>query len=215
MKEIQYRIRYKNLTGSWFTNVKSAIQYLHADPEFIELDYINLDNIEIETRTISDMEKMEYRAHYKNLTGEWFSTEEAAREHLMYNNDFKYDDIDPDHIRIETRVIKSQKIINLTSFDVNILGGVDGRIVRTYPKSGITVRLKERTSFEEQLNDGTIIVKTVFKEPENLPEYKEGVYYIVSQLIKSTLHDRKDLLVPADVMCDENGNIVGCYALSR
>lgn len=38
-------------------------------------------------------------------------------------------------------------------------------------------------------------------------------YYIVSQIVKSALPTRKDLLVPAEVVRDENGNIVGCKSL--
>jgi len=41
------------------------------------------------------------------------------------------------------------------------------------------------------------------------------VYYIVSQLVKSALPDRDDLLVPAEVVRDETGRIVGCRSLGR
>ena len=38
-------------------------------------------------------------------------------------------------------------------------------------------------------------------------------YYIVSQMVKSALPNRKDLLVPADVVRDKQGNILGCKTL--
>jgi hypothetical protein len=38
-------------------------------------------------------------------------------------------------------------------------------------------------------------------------------YYIVSQLVKSALPNRCDLLVPAEVQRDEKGNIIGCRSL--
>ena len=38
-------------------------------------------------------------------------------------------------------------------------------------------------------------------------------YYIVSQLIKSAFPERNDLLVPAEVVRDSSGNIVGCRSL--
>lgn len=41
------------------------------------------------------------------------------------------------------------------------------------------------------------------------------VYYIVSQIVKSALPERHDLLVPAEVVRDEMGNILGCKSLGR
>lgn len=38
----------------------------------------------------------------------------------------------------------------------------------------------------------------------------EDIYYLVSQLVKSTLPSRKDLLVPAEVVRDKDGNIISC-----
>jgi hypothetical protein len=40
-------------------------------------------------------------------------------------------------------------------------------------------------------------------------------YYIVSQLVKSALPSRNDLLVPAEVVRDASGNIIGCRSLGR
>lgn len=56
--------------------------------------------------------------------------------------------------------------------------------------------------------------KTSFGEVEGLPEYKEGVYYIVSRMIRDALPDRQDLLVPEGIVRDEIGNIIGCKALA-
>lgn len=42
-----------------------------------------------------------------------------------------------------------------------------------------------------------------------------AIYYIVSQLVKSALPDREDLLVPAEVVRDEQGHIIGCRSLGR
>jgi hypothetical protein len=40
-----------------------------------------------------------------------------------------------------------------------------------------------------------------------------NTYYIVSQIIKNALPHRDDLLVPADVVRDDRGNIIGCKSL--
>ena len=59
------------------------------------------------------------------------------------------------------------------------------------------------------------ITITYFGTPEGLPEREFQIYYIVSQLIKSALPDRTDLLVPAEVVRDKDGNIIGCRSLGR
>ena len=63
--------------------------------------------------------------------------------------------------------------------------------------------------------DGIRTSYTVFGEPEGLPDFKDGVFYVVSQLVKSALPNRKDLLVPAEVVRDEKGQIIGCKSLGR
>lgn len=101
------------------------------------------------------------------------------------------------------------KVINMTPHDVNIVGGL------TYPKSGLQIRLAVKTVQCEPLPDGTPTSKTEFGEPEGLPEFEDGTYYIVSQLVKNALPGRTDLLVPAEVVRDEAGVIVGAKSLGR
>jgi hypothetical protein len=103
-------------------------------------------------------------------------------------------------------------IINMTPHPVNVIDTVR-RSVKTYPASGRTIRLTSQTVSAGMLEDGTPITRTVFGEHVGLPEYQEGTFYIVSQLVKSALPDRKDLLVPAGVMRDGVGNIIGCRSL--
>lgn len=57
--------------------------------------------------------------------------------------------------------------------------------------------------------------RTVFGRPVGLPEPKTDVWLIVSQLVKSALPDRTDLLVPTDIVRDANGSIIGCRSLGR
>ncbi|MCK9597609.1 MAG: hypothetical protein M0R06_01135 [Sphaerochaeta sp.] len=86
--------------------------------------------------------------------------------------------------------------------------------VRKFAPSGQTIRLEMETEPRRPI-DGipTSVIK--FGEPIGLPEQADGVYYIVSQIVKSACPERTDLLVPTDVMRDTNGNIVGCRALGR
>ena len=102
-------------------------------------------------------------------------------------------------------------IINKTPHPIHILDDENNTIM-TFESSG-SIRLKASTVDAGFTVDDIKITKTVFGEPEGLPEYKLGLFYIVSQLVKSALPNREDLLVPAEVVRDDNGNIIGCRSL--
>ena len=99
------------------------------------------------------------------------------------------------------------QIKNLTPHAIHLVDQ-DGQVLRTFTSEGL-VRLKTTT-----VDAGTIagcrVTRTEFGQPEGLPEFQEGTYYLVSQLVKNALPERKDLLVPAEVVRDQSGNIVGC-----
>ncbi len=99
-------------------------------------------------------------------------------------------------------------IRNLTPHPIVVIRGEE-RI--TIPSSGLA-RLAAKTVRGGEI-DGIPLSKTVFGQPEGLPDPQDGVYLVVSQLIKSALPQRTDLLVPAEVVRDEKGNIVGCQSL--
>jgi hypothetical protein len=101
-------------------------------------------------------------------------------------------------------------IKNMTPHDVNIVG-LDGAVKKTYPSDGL-IRLSTKT-VEVGEDDGVLLTRTEFGEPEGLPELVPGTYLIVSQLVKSALPERTDLVVPAEMVRDENGRIVGCRSL--
>lgn len=105
-------------------------------------------------------------------------------------------------------------VINKTQHAVHIVDE-NGQVVRTYEKGDSQIRLAVKTVQDVPLVDGTPTSRTEFGEPEGLPDYVEGVFYIVSQLVKNALPNRTDLLVPAEVVRDEKGNIVGCKSLGR
>ena len=104
-------------------------------------------------------------------------------------------------------------VVNKTPHQVHILDE-NGQVVRTYEKSEGQIRLAVKTVKDEPLGD-VPTSRTVFGEPEGLPDFQEGTFYIVSQLVKNALPNRTDLLVPAEVVRDEKGNIVGCKSLGR
>ena len=104
-------------------------------------------------------------------------------------------------------------IINCTPHPVCIVGA-DGSITQTIPASGIVIRLVATTVADEPIA-GVATSRTVFGEATGLPDQQEGVFLIVSQLVKSALPQRSDLLVPAEMVRDSNGNIIGCRSLGR
>lgn len=103
-------------------------------------------------------------------------------------------------------------IINKTPHPVNICN-TEGKIIRTYPKAEAPIRLAAKTIPAGSLEDGTPLTKTDFGKPEGLPDYQEGTFLIVSQIVKSALPNRTDLLVPAEVVRDTTSNIIGCKSL--
>ncbi|MFA6514525.1 MAG: hypothetical protein WCT50_04550 [Patescibacteria group bacterium] len=105
-----------------------------------------------------------------------------------------------------------KKIINLTPHAITIVG-VDGvTVVKTIPTEG-SVRLKTATEPTGESVDGVPLTKTVFGEPEGLPEQSDDTIIIVSQLVKTALPQRSDLVVPAEVVRDPSGNIIGAKSL--
>ncbi len=102
------------------------------------------------------------------------------------------------------------KILNLTPHPITICDG-NGVKIREIPSSGL-VRLKAVTVPAGAVN-GIPVTKTEFGQAEGLPDFQEGTYYIVSQLVKTALPGREDLLVPAEVVRDASGVIIGCKSL--
>lgn len=102
------------------------------------------------------------------------------------------------------------KIKNFTPHPISICNNA-GEIIRVIQPEGL-VRLKAVTVPAGEI-DGVPVTRTEFGQPEGLPEFKEGIFIVVSQLVKTALPSRSDLLVPAEVVRDEKGNIIGCKSL--
>ena len=59
------------------------------------------------------------------------------------------------------------------------------------------------------------ISQSVFGEVIDLPSQEKNTFFIVSRLVLSACKDRDDLLVPNELVRDENGNIIGCKSLAN
>jgi hypothetical protein len=132
-------------------------------------------------------------------------------------------------------------IKNLTPHPVVIVyTEEDPRPIITIQPKEIPARLSAWTENAGSA-DGIPMTRTVFGKPINLPDQAfecpacgdigphinfNGVtpccnaqpfmvWLIVSQIVKNALPDREDLLVPAQVVRDGEGNIIGCRSLGR
>jgi len=97
------------------------------------------------------------------------------------------------------------EIINLTPHPIVV---DNGEVSKTYEPSGEVARvLTESTKVGEV--DGFDVVSTKVIG-DNLPEQKEGVYLIVSAMVKGLRPERKDLLAPntGAAKRNEKGHIV-------
>jgi len=101
-------------------------------------------------------------------------------------------------------------IKNFTPHPITVVDS-KGNIVKTFQPEGL-VRLKASTVPAGFEVDGVPVTKTVFGEPEGLLEQQDGVFIVVSQLVKSALPQRTDLVVPAEVLRDTEGKILGCQS---
>lgn len=64
------------------------------------------------------------------------------------------------------------------------------------------------------MRDHLPLVRRKFGAVSGLPDPKDGVAYIVSQIIADALPERRDLLVPADVVRGADGQVIGCKSFA-
>lgn len=102
-------------------------------------------------------------------------------------------------------------IINCTPHAVTVVDA-EGKILRIIESNGSPIRLASSTVPAGEF-DGVPLTRTEFGEPVNLPDPQEGTVYIVSQLVKNAIPGRSDLVVPAEVLRDDKGQIIGCRSL--
>ena len=116
---------------------------------------------------------------------------------------------------------KNIKVVNCTPHDVVLItesGYLGLPSIAIFKSSGIIPRLLEQQQKISSINNDGLeidIVKKSFLEPEGLPEPQENTLYIVSALVAGACKNRDDLVVPNDIIRDEEGKIVGCKNLAK
>lgn len=85
--------------------------------------------------------------------------------------------------------------------------------IAVYPSQGVA----RATSSRELLYtiNNIPVFKTVYGEPEGLPEPVGNTYIIVSALTAQAAPERHDLLIVDGAVRDSEGKIVGCTAFGR
>lgn len=96
---------------------------------------------------------------------------------------------------------------NFTPYEVIV---VDGHIAISYESEGIA-RVSAK-SVQVGTVDDIPLIRQEFGEVEGLPAPKEGTYLIVSRMVASALPERRDLVVPADLVRNGKGEVIGCKA---
>jgi hypothetical protein len=102
-----------------------------------------------------------------------------------------------------------EKIVNLTPHP--ILFVLDEGKVMEFPSQGVA-RVSEVSETIGSMN-GLPIVRKKFGEVIGLPAPQNGVGLIVSAMVQSACPSRNDLFVPADLVRDQQGKIIGCKSL--
>ena len=124
-------------------------------------------------------------------------------KHLLQDEGFEeYFEGDEYHL---VQMYSLPEVVNLTPHAINVVGYSE------IPPSGLIARVTTKT-VPTGMIAGLPVVRTEFGEVTGLPELNE-VYFIVSSIVKSA-SNRKNILVPGELVRDEKGNITGCKSLS-
>lgn len=107
-------------------------------------------------------------------------------------------------------------MLNRTEHDVKVYNTVGAiipdKVLEKYHGEPIRVSCESR---KVDTIEGVDIYENVYGEVTGLPEFKEGVYYVVSAMVRQALPHRKDLLSPGQLIRNEQGQPIGCLGLVR
>lgn len=104
---------------------------------------------------------------------------------------------------------------NLTPHEVKIfkLNGVTPDLDVIIEASEIIARVSCEYIKVDKKVDGIDLYRHVFGEVTGLPAYEEGVYLLVSTMVRETLPLRKDLVSPGQLLRNDKGEVIGCLGL--
>jgi hypothetical protein len=116
---------------------------------------------------------------------------------------------------MENNVNESRVVINLCPHVLNILDA-EGK-VRDFPKCETPARVSQSEELQGYIL-GVPVTRQKFGNVENLPEPKEGHFYVVSRIVAAAAKEEgrktSDLLIPGPGVRDEEGKIIGAKGFS-
>ena len=108
-------------------------------------------------------------------------------------------------------------IRNLTPHPITILVGADPAHPAwsiTLPPSGLVARVAAHMEDASPVFGIPVVTRTL-GQVIGLPAPKFGYYYLVSSMVADAATNRHDLLVPGELVRDDQGNPIGCRGLAR
>lgn len=104
---------------------------------------------------------------------------------------------------------------NLTPHEVKIykLNGTVPDLDVVIEAGGAVARVSCEYIKVDKKVEGIDMYRTVFGEVTGLPDYEEGVYLLVSTMVREALPLRSDLVSPGQLLRDNDGNVIGCLGL--
>lgn len=150
-------------------------------------------------------------------TNNTFTTDELLMHDFYNTSDSTFNNFDLGIVaksvgKDSYKLYPGTTIINLTPHHVNIY--IDKDEIITIKTKGLhkAVRCLSLTKCIGKIAN-IDLTRTELGEVYNLPNEKKDVYYIVSRMVFDIIKDRKDLLVPNDVVRNNEGDVIGCRNL--
>src|SRR5690606_25377330 len=108
------------------------------------------------------------------------------------------------------------RLVNLTPHEIRLLTQQPEGLF-FIPPSRQVARVAVRREDAGYIDAGGVpipLARTRYGEIEGLPDPQPGTLYIVSSLVAAAARDRDDLLVPDDLVRDDEGRIIGARGLA-
>lgn len=113
-----------------------------------------------------------------------------------------------------------RRLINLTPHEINLL--TDEGEDYVIPSDGVA-RLNETRAVDEIVRVETSrgaelkinLNELLCDQVNGLPPEDGNYYYIVSRMVAEARSDRNDLLIPDEIVRDQDNKIVGCKAFAK
>ncbi|MFJ9557594.1 hypothetical protein ACIRPH_27615 [Nocardiopsis sp. NPDC101807] len=99
-------------------------------------------------------------------------------------------------------------VVNLTPHAVTVVDE-SFRVIRRWPGSDAPARV-EAVRVPVGLEVAGVPLMAEERTRANLPEPQDGVWFIVSSVVGSAHPERRDLLVPSDLVRDGRGVVTAC-----